>query len=565
MSSAMFVSVHRRKRNAKSRLRLQVEEDVSPSLGRVLRLRLTDPNDALFYYGLVLNESDFAKLKASQGLIVDFGPLFIKMIRELCEKCNDEDEKRPEAPTFKLTLDEDGEGRVEFLEINSFRHLCHLSLQVRRGSDAQIKEYLAECLEKLTISTTATQSDLEKRLQSLEEVLNSTKSALDEKTKTLNEMEMTAKERMSVINAAKAEEMAEFKRQATDDVAKMQSAFEKERREFVEESAKQKRLKDDRIASLEYVNRDLEDRRRKNEAAILRLTDQLKLSQEETTKLQRDVQQKRSEFDKADSETVKKERLVQQLQNRITVLEQDKRCLETEMRRQKDLLEAVGAQKNLLEKDLAEKTALVARREQAAKNVSHDLIKANQIIQKFQDHSKAEHDKVKLAAKVIEEQEKVLADKDKEMNALREELRTQAEFCSEQKIKAAEMEAEAKMTDGEKAELEKKIQTNEKVIQWLNKQLTTAQARDPGLRLAPPPEGLTFTPSAMNAMSTPVSTKENKGLDDKYLPRTLRNKNASLPSNVGNARGAAGGLLRRPDQAKSLTPTNIDSVYFPRT
>ena len=40
------------------------------------------------------------------------------------------------------------------------------------------------------------------------------------------------------------------------------------------------------------------------------------------------------------------------------------------------------------------------------------------------------------------------------------------------------------------AEAGKRAATQETVVRWLNGQLTTAQARDPGLRIGPPPQGL---------------------------------------------------------------------------
>ena len=53
-------------------------------------------------------------------------------------------------------------------------------------------------------------------------------------------------------------------------------------------------------------------------------------------------------------------------------------------------------------------------------------------------------------------------------------------------------------------EIAKKLNTNEGVVQWLNKQLNMAQKRDPGLRLGPPPAGLQFSNSEMASTSTPM-------------------------------------------------------------
>ena len=49
----------------------------------------------------------------------------------------------------------------------------------------------------------------------------------------------------------------------------------------------------------------------------------------------------------------------------------------------------------------------MARRENAVRNVSKELVKANEIIRKYMDQSKAEHQKAKEAEKIAEEREKV--------------------------------------------------------------------------------------------------------------------------------------------------------------
>ena len=51
-------------------------------------------------------------------------------------------------------------------------------------------------------------------------------------------------------------------------------------------------------------------------------------------------------------------------------------------------------------------------------------------------------------------------------------------------------------------ELNKQIQSQDAVIKWLNKGLNEAQARDPHLRLGPPPPGI-HHPIQASATSTP--------------------------------------------------------------
>ena len=71
-------------------------------------------------------------------------------------------------------------------------------------------------------------------------------------------------------------------------------------------------------------------------------------------------------------------------------------------------MKVVTEQKLRLESDLKEKTALVSRRETAARNVAKELLKANEVIKKFQGQVRSENGKVKISAQVIAEQEKLV-------------------------------------------------------------------------------------------------------------------------------------------------------------
>ena len=108
--------------------------------GKRLQLRLTDSDDPFFYFGLVLADEDFQKLKQTQGLLVEFNG-FGQMLEQLVAKCVSE--AKTENPKFHLVLEtdpKDSKAMLMFQEINPFRHLTHLSLIVMKGSDVQVSE-----------------------------------------------------------------------------------------------------------------------------------------------------------------------------------------------------------------------------------------------------------------------------------------------------------------------------------------------------------------------------------------------------------------------------------------
>merc|ERR1712110_797503 len=119
-------------------------------------------------------------------------------------------------------------------------------------------------------------------------------------------------------------------------------------------------------------------------------------------------------------------------------------------------------------------------------------------------------------------------------------------------------------------ELEKKLQSSESTIQWLNKNLTTAQARDPSLKFAPPPQGVHFSPSAMASTSTPMprthtptSSKENRnpGLDPKYLqPSPTLANNSRQQQSTRNRIGRGGAASSKTGGIRPASAASIASA-----
>ena len=247
-----------------------------------LHVLLTDPTDPFFFFSLVLTESDFQNLRSQQGLLVDFAS-FASMIEQLLRKCIDE--AQSESPKFGLVLDhsqgaESPQAVLNFQEINPYRRLCHLSLKVCRGSDTQVKEYLADCIKKLQRDYDNFSLTMEGRNQELQTQLDRLKSQVGSKTaefesllKKYNEEQLTSNSRMS-------QELAKEKERSARELAEMQVRYDTERRQLAETQMKTMRQMENRIASLDYENKDLMERRHKNEAIIQRCNERLK-SQEE--------------------------------------------------------------------------------------------------------------------------------------------------------------------------------------------------------------------------------------------------------------------------------------------
>jgi spindle assembly abnormal protein 6 len=133
---------------------------------RLFHFEVADENDPYFLYVLDVGEQDFHLLKKDQALLVEF-PVFPTKMVDLLQLCLDSESSRTAAAdaanavddgledsitesisgasTFVCKLDTSS-GVFSVVELNEFKQLTHISLQMRQGNDNAIKSYLASRL-----------------------------------------------------------------------------------------------------------------------------------------------------------------------------------------------------------------------------------------------------------------------------------------------------------------------------------------------------------------------------------------------------------------------------------
>ncbi len=129
-----------------------------------------------------MSEEDYQTLKVQQGLLVDFSAFGQRFIDLLCACEKDE---KSDNPKFQLQFYskeplpyDHGHASLNIIEINPFKHLCHLSLQFSPGNDSDVKKYLANCLKglreeytKLSRNYDETKSTLSQKLETTQQVI----------------------------------------------------------------------------------------------------------------------------------------------------------------------------------------------------------------------------------------------------------------------------------------------------------------------------------------------------------------------------------------------------------
>ena len=187
------------------------------------------------------------------------------------------------------------------------------------------------------------------------------------------------------------------------------------------------RLLQNQIATLEYENKNLNEKRHRNECTIQGL-------REDTKRLQIDLQSTREELQKQQRE---KEGVVgnkreldaalHRMKGEIDTLKQERTNMAQEMRQQSDHLKITLEGKAMLEKEFNDKAQLVIRRETAVKTVTQELMKANDAIKKLQNENRNQNGKVKMANQILSQQDKLIEKKDAELEEVRNQLKEENE------------------------------------------------------------------------------------------------------------------------------------------
>lgn len=535
-------------------LSILMQEKVNPSTHtKEIYIQLTDKSDPFLFYSLRLTEDDFQQLKASQGLLVDFSS-FPGMLRQLLDKCREESGNTTGNPSFILVMNHSSTGTtLEFTELNMFKHLCHLSLIIVKATTDQLKDYLVTCIKQLQAQLGSSTAQLSLGEQQLAEQQRQLDQWAAEVAAVRRQQQETSSSLEHKLLADVQAEREKFNKKITD----LQNRFELERRETESRHTRSLEQLENRVASLDVQNRDLLEGKYRSESSMRELRSKLSCKEEEVVRLQADLNAVARDKGVSEARTRDEFCRAQELEKRLLALEEQLRQRDRDLHRSRELAKQVDAEKETLSQELKDKLGVVQRRETAVRGVADELIKANEIIRKLQDSLKQEQNKSKLRGRIAAEQEKLLGDKDVELGQAREELLTATQTTQDKDKLLAEARQRCTEQEEKVDSLEKTNRSNENVINWLNKQLSSykstetavATSRGSGSSRATGRGGLSRR-STSDVNTGP--TKENLplvGLDPKYFEHSTPGGSMTrseipdvtkLPTNIKR-----GGLLRR--------------------
>ncbi|KAM4547631.1 spindle assembly abnormal protein 6 homolog isoform 2-T2 [Odontesthes bonariensis] len=535
-------------RKANVRVSIELQLTTNPVHKKDLLVRITDDIDPYFLFNLSISEEDFQSLKVQQGLLIDFASFPQKFI-DLLNLCYSE--QQSDNPRFLLHLAYqspllEGPASLSVVETNAFKHLNHLSLRLAQGSDKEVKDYLAACLFSLKTEKQALDMKVKKIEEDLSRQLSYAQQTLSEKTKELDKLRSEWTNQTSSLSSRHAQELQSEREKAVELQGRIQQETEQLRQELESAHKKSNQQLQSRVTELEVTGRELTEKKYKNESIIRDLKIKLVGSEEECQRLKQQVLSLRRENSTLDTEVHEKERLVSQLQMRAAVLDQENKDKDLLMHRTKEMLEATQQRKESVEENAESMELKIRKLEATVKSLSEELMKANGIIKKLQGEVRGLVGKIKVKNTVTVSQEKVLQDTSDKLQSAEKDLQSTQQLLSTKDEQILKLKEQLEKTVQKLNESREVLQTNENVINWLNKQLNENQLS----RKTRSPESLD---------DPPVSTTA-AGMRAQFYPRTSKPAASSvMAADVASAeQQVEQPAHRQPDSA------GLDPKYFDR-
>lgn len=379
---------------------------------RALQLRVTDPADPLFLYEWHMGEVEYPRFKADQCLFVDFGR-FPRTLVDLLEQCC-----REESGFHALLRVEDGTARLSMFETTAFRNLPHLALELQAASEERLRRYLVSGLRRA-----------EQRAVYLQDALNQTRELLQERTSRVDELmgqvAQLQQERSRALDAVRAQhqaELAEAREQALKEALQKQQEWQEDRRALEDRHRAEVVAMTERLRQTESDLQRLTDERYAREQQIRQL--EIRLST-----LQNEYETIRSELERAREEHRQSARHTHELERQLDAANMQRQSLERALQdkdgwieRMRQMLELATAQKSTLEETILAHREARARLERQLDAAAAEIERGNGMLERIQAALREAKAKARLKAAVAEQQETLLRERQREIDALREEL-----------------------------------------------------------------------------------------------------------------------------------------------
>jgi spindle assembly abnormal protein 6 len=363
--------------------------------------------------------------------------------------------------------------RFSIVESNQFRELTHLALNLKTGTDKSVRQYLSSRLAQTMMQIGNVQSlyqDQQRRCEVAEKDLIGLNRRLQDLTHSLEA------EKRHIQNQA-AERLYAESNSCKAEVSRIKATKEAEIHELNEKAERSRELLDNKVRVLEDINKKINEEKLKSANENERLSTKLSIQEASNQSMTNELSTLRSQFQFLSDEKATTEKSLHQLQLQLASLEHsnsshEKTITQTEAKRESAEIVSANA-KETLSRQHAQMEDLRRRLSDAELAVS----KYKDLTSRYQTNRLEMKKKMKEKIELMREQEQSFALKEREVNELKHSVHGLGDQLNDSKRKIEsleelmrEKEQALKLKESEVDELKRRLENNQQVIAWLNKQ-----------------------------------------------------------------------------------------------
>lgn len=240
-----------------------------------------------------------------------------------------------------------------------------------------------------------------------------------------------------------------------------QRQSEKEKTEIEQRHAETMKQLHTELAELRTQNMTYKDKQSFLEATSTEQIKQLQNLEKELNIAERDLALLKKQNSKLDVDYHDKDKAVNNLRTKVAVLEQELKDKTVIINKHIEMLKTGKEQKQHLEDLLAERDSQLQRKQNSLRNLSDELVKANEILSNLQKELTATKTKLKLRTSIALEQEKLLDSKQKEVGQLETKMEGLIRDARDAKNEVDNLKEQIKTLQHQLEEKEKVIKNND--------------------------------------------------------------------------------------------------------
>eukprot|EP00746_Dinoflagellata_sp_MGD_P157655 gnl/MRDRNA2_/MRDRNA2_86276_c0_seq1.p1 gnl/MRDRNA2_/MRDRNA2_86276_c0~~gnl/MRDRNA2_/MRDRNA2_86276_c0_seq1.p1 ORF type:complete len:663 (+),score=169.74 gnl/MRDRNA2_/MRDRNA2_86276_c0_seq1:136-2124(+) len=442
-----------------------------------LIFELTDEADPFFFYSLSVGEGDFHALKSEQRLLVDF-QTFPSRLVDLLQNCLDAAGKNCDGgasgPRMLAVFTCTGnDGTFSVVESNQFKELTHIALKFRKGTDEAVKQYLASKLRFFKNEN----GELKERLRNVEETCTRTQREVEDLSARLRSSAEEKSRLEHTLTTSHQKDLADLRENHASAIADLQRIGGVERSELETRLRAQADAAGARADKAEKQNEELRHAKMLLESSEKNLTERFAQAEAQLVESQSTVKGLRDEQKQMELLKFQHEKSIAELRAQLEGLREQLNSKERMVANHVNLADQANSQRASTEDQLAMYKQQAQQLEEKFALSAKEIEKGNQIIRGLQSQLKQMKTKLRIKVTALAQQEKTLLELEKENEKGRYVAEEKELGLGMAKEKEEHLHLQAENLREKLAEAHKVIQSNQEVIEYLNRQLTERDLR----------------------------------------------------------------------------------------